>query len=177
MTNAVTSTADRALALLGQGVAPAQVAAALGVTESYISQLVSDEQFAARVAELRYESLQKHNARDNAYDAMEDKLLERMEDLLPLMHRPMEILKAIQVINAAKRRGQSAPENITNKQTILQLVLPTQIINSFGKINPQGQVVEVGQQSLLTIQSGNMDALLKEKRNENDSQQRAAIAP
>lgn len=176
MTNAMTSTADRALTLLGQGIAPAQVAAALGVTESYISQLVSDEQFAARVAELRYESLQKHNARDNAYDAMEDKLLERMEDLLPLMHRPMEILKAIQVINAAKRRGQSAPENITNKQTVIPLILPVQIINSF-KVNPQGQVVEVGKQPLLTIQSGNMDALLKEKRDENDSQQRAAIAP
>lgn len=175
MANVTTATAERALTLLGQGVEATKVAAALGVTDSYISQLISDENFAARVAELRYESLQKHNARDNRYDTLEDTLLKRMEDCIPLMHKPMEILKAIAVINAAKRRGQSSPDSMVNKQTVIQLVMPTQIVNTF-KVNPHGQVVEVGNQSLLTIQSGSMDNLLKEKRNENESPERVAIA-
>jgi len=175
MSNATTTTSDRALALLGAGVAPAQVAASLGVTDSYISQLVSDEHFAARVAELRFESLQKHNARDNKYDDMEDKLLERMEDCLPLMHRPMEILKAIQVINMAKRRGQSTPESLTNKQTVIQLNIPVQILNTF-RANPQGQVTEIGNQSLLTIQSGSLESLVKEKRNGGELQQGIAAS-
>lgn len=164
-----TSTEDRALALLGSGIAPETVAASLGVSASRISQLLSDENFAARVAELRYESLAKHNQRDTSYDSLEDELIEKMRDCIPLMHRPMEILKAIAVINAAKRRGQSTPESIIEKQSIINLTIPVQIINKF-QTNMQGQVTEITTsdsktQNLLTIQSGSLDSLIKEKRN------------
>jgi hypothetical protein len=169
-TAAPTTTESRALALLGSGVAPETVAASLGVTASRISQLLSDENFAAQVATLRYENLQKHNARDASYDSLEDELLERMRDCLPLMHRPMEILKAIQVINAAKRRGQSTPESIIEKQSIIQLNIPSVIINKF-QTNVNGQVTTIstqaGEHSLLTIQSGSLDSLIKKKGNGN----------
>lgn len=161
------STEERALALLGSGIAPSVVAASLGVSESRISQLLSDENFAAQVASLRYESLQKHNKRDTHYDSLEDQLLEKMEDCIPLMHRPMEILKAISVINAAKRRGASTPEAIIEKQNIINLQIPVQIINKFSA-NIDGQVTKIisesTEQSLITIQSGSLDSLLKEKR-------------
>ncbi len=162
-----TLTEDRALTLLGQGIAPETVAASLGVSASRISQLLSDENFAAQVASLRYESLARHNERDNKYDQMEDDLLERMKDCLPLMHRPMEILKAISVINAAKRRGASTPDSIMNKQEVISLTIPIQIINKF-QTNMNGQVTTIEsentQHSLLTIQSGSLDSLLKAKK-------------
>lgn len=165
MTTAVpTSTETRALALLGQGIEPGIVANSLGVDPSRISQLLSDENFAAQVAELRFENLAKHSMRDNKYDNMEDKLLEMLEDCLPMMHRPMEILKAITVINAAKRRGSSTPESVINKQQVISLVVPVQIINKF-QANMQGQVIKAGEQELITIQSGSLDSLLQEKRN------------
>ncbi len=41
---------ERALEFLGQGLGPEVVASALGVTVSYISQLISDENFAASAA-------------------------------------------------------------------------------------------------------------------------------
>jgi len=157
---ATSLTAERALKLLGDGLPPHTVAASIGVTEAYISQLLSQEEFSAAVAERRYESLAAHNERDSKYDQMEDDLLKRMQDCIPLMHRPMELLKAIQVINMAKRRGQSTPESLIEKQSVVQLTIPIQIINQF-KVNAQGQVLTVGEQSLLTIQSGNMDALRK----------------
>ena len=164
---AVTTTEERALALLGTGVSPSVVAASLGVTESRISQLLSDDEFASKVATLRYESLQKHSIRDSSYDTLEDELIEKMKDCIPLMHRPMEILKAISVINAAKRRGASTPESITEKQQIIQLNIPVQIINKF-TTNLAGQVTTITtaetEQSLLTIQSGSLDSLIKEKR-------------
>lgn len=163
-----TTTEDRALALLGSGISPSVVAASLGVSESRISQLLSDEQFATQVATLRYEALQKHNARDSSYDSLEDKLLEKMEDCIPLMHRPMEILKAISVINAAKRRGSSTPESILEKKQTIQLQIPIQIINKFST-NMEGQVTSISTedtvQSLLTIQSGSLDSLVKERKN------------
>ena len=155
---AMNSTDERVLKLLGAGLPPETVAASIGITASRISQLLSDEEFASKVADLRYQALAKHNERDGGYDEMEDELLKRMKDLIPLMHRPMEILKAIQIINSAKRRGASTPEAITQKQTVIQLTIPVQILNQI-KTNAQGQVVSVGEKSLVTIQSGNLDAL------------------
>lgn len=154
-TNLDTSVQSRALTLLGQGISPNIVAATCGVSESRISQLVSQPEFAAQVAELRFSSLQKHNARDNAYDELEDTLIEKLRDLLPLMMRPMEVLRAIQTINAAKRRGQSAPESILQQNTVINLSMPTQIIQKF-QLNAQNMVVQAGDQTLLTLQSSSL---------------------
>lgn len=163
--NDLTKAEGRALVLLGQGVIPEQVAAASGLSASRISQLLSQEHFAARVAELRFEALAKHNDRDAAYDALEDELIERMKDCLPLMVRPHEILKAIQVINQAKRRGSSAPNSITEQSTVIQLILPTQVLTQFS-LNQANQVVSVEgavSQDLLTIQSGSLLNMTKKK--------------
>jgi len=175
---APTLTEDRAAALLGAGIPAETVAASLGVSPARISQLLSDDAFAARVAELRFASLQKHNARDASYDGIEDALLERLEKTLPLMHKPMEILKAIQVINGAKRRGTSTPDSIIEKQQVMHLTIPIQIVNKFAT-NLQGQVTSVSdgvkEQSLVTIQSGSLDSLLKEKGHEIKSNGAARI--
>lgn len=160
------STEARALELLGSGLGAEVVANACGVTVSRISQLLSEPEFAAQVSELRFNNLQKHNVRDSSYDALEDTLIERMRDLLPLMLRPMEILKAIAVINGAKRRGQSAPEVISASNTIVTLVMPKQIIQNF-TVNLNNQVIKAGSQELLTIQSGNMNKMLKDINNIN----------
>jgi hypothetical protein len=155
----LSSNEEKALNLLGQGVKPEQVAAALGVTSSYISQLVSQPEFAAQVFELRYKNLAKHNERDNAYDRIEDKLVKKLDDLIPLMMKPVEVLRAIQVINSAKRRGSSAPEQLTSQQTVVNLTMPIQVIQQFTR-NSSNQVIKAGDQELITIQSGNMDRLL-----------------
>ena len=161
-TPVVTVIEERALSLLGSGIAPVTVAASLGITPGRISQLLSDENFAARVAELRYNHLAKHNERDDRYDNVESTLIERLEEAIPMMHRPLELLRAIQVINGAKRRGASTPEAIVEKQAVVQLVVPIQILNKF-QTNQQGQVVTVGEQDLLTIQSGALDGLVRDR--------------
>jgi len=165
MTSTSTTTEDRALALLGSGVNAEAVATALGVSPSRISQLLSDENFAARVTELRFNNLQQHNKRDNAYDTLEDKLLSKLERALPLMMRPAEILKALQVVNGAKRRGQSAPEQITNQQTIVNIVLPSQVVNKF-TTNSNNQVIKAGHQDLVTMPSGSLLKKIEEEKNE-----------
>jgi len=167
---AATATEDRALSLLGSGVQAEQVAAALGVTPARISQLLSDETFANQVASLRYENLQKHNTRDSKYDAMEDTLLEKLEKSVGFMFKPETILKAIQIINNAKRRGQSTPDQVTNQQTIVNLVLPTQITQKF-TTNINNQVISAGEQTLNTMQSSNLLALAENKTpDENNSE-------
>jgi hypothetical protein len=141
--------------LLGSGINSDQVASALGVTPSRIAQLLAEESFAVKVAALRYESLQKHNKRDGAYDSLEDKLLDKLERSLPLLIKPESILKAIAIVNGAKRRGQSAPQQVTNTQNIVQLIMPQVIADKF-TTNLDNQVVKAGEQELLTMPSGNL---------------------
>ena len=162
------SVEEKAIALLGTGVSAEQTASALGVSASRISQLLSEEVFADKVTDLRYKSLQSHNTRDASYDSLEDKLLDKLEKALPLMMRPGEILKALQTVNAAKRRGQSAPQQVTASQTVISLVLPTQITQMFST-NTHNQVVSAGGQDLLTMQSSHLLSLTEDESKEEHS--------
>lgn len=151
-------TEERALQLLGAGYTPEVVANSCGVTVGRISQLLSEDEFKSAVAALRTENLLKHNQRDSSYDALEDKLLEQLKMSAPMLMRPMEIAKVLSVINAAKRRGSSTPESITNQQTVVNIMMPTQIVQKF-TTNISNQVISAGTQELLTIQSGALKAM------------------
>jgi hypothetical protein len=156
------STEERAIKLLGSGLGPEQVATAVGVTAARISQLLSDQNFAQAVASLRFEALQKHNEIDASYDELEAALINKLADVMPLMMRPGEILGAIRIINGAKRRGQSAPEQVVHQNTVVNLVMPTQIIQKFS-MNSNNQVTNVGSQTLETMQSSTLLASAKAK--------------
>lgn len=158
-----TATEERALKLLGSGVSPEQVASALGVTPARISQLLAEESFATQVADLKYKNLLQHSERDTKLDTLEDKLIGKIENLLPLIMRPLEAVKALQVVNGAKRRGAQGLSGATATQNIVQIAMPTQITQKF-VTNIQNQVIQAGDQQLLTIQSG---TLLKNIHSEN----------
>ena len=150
-----TVTEDKALTLLGSGVPQEAVASALGVTPGFISQLLSDESFAGKVTELKFELLSKHSARDRNYDELEDTLLARLKANASLLIRPTDIMKALQVVNGAKRRGTDTAENIVNQQNIVQLTLPSIVVHKF-TTNINNQVIKTGEQELRTIQSGDL---------------------
>ena len=72
-----------------------------------------------------------------------------------MMMRPMEILKGIQVINAARRRGAGAPEAIQQTNVVVTITMPVKIVQHF-TTNIHNQVIRAGTQELITIQSGQM---------------------
>jgi hypothetical protein len=154
---------QRALLLLGQGIDPGIVASAVGVSDSRISQLISDPYFASRVAELRYVELEKHSSRDAAYDSLEDDLLEKLKNCIPYMLKPMEILASIRVINQAKRRSIGQVQSVQSKAEVINLTMPIQIIQQY-RVNGNNQVIQAGQQELITIQSGSMKNLLAQSK-------------
>lgn len=155
----LTSNESRILDLLGQGLDPSVVAAAIGVSPAFISQLLSTPEFAAEVAEKRFKNLSKHSERDNRYDTLEDKLLDKLEDCLPMMYKPNEVLNAIVKINAAKRRGAGAPQHLQTQAPVIPLILPIQIIQQF-QLNGNGQVVKAGTQDLTTAQPAQLKNML-----------------
>lgn len=169
------STEERALSLLGAGISTEATASACGVSISRISQLLADESFAAQVAALRYEALQKHNQQDSELDSIESLLTTKFKESIPLMMRPMEILKGLQVINAAKRRGSEKLVEIDAKAQIVNITLPAVTINNFTKAslvtNVHNQVVSIAAEGsngestdLTTIQSSTL--LNQHKNNE-----------
>lgn len=153
-----TTTESQALELLGAGANPVQVASALGVSESLISQFLSQDSFAKQVAERRFTNLLKHNKRDSALDALEDALIKKLENIIPYMHKPQEIIHAFTRINQAKRRGSSAPEHTHTQNTVINLTLPVQILRQV-QVNAANQVIRAGNQELITVQSGRLPQL------------------
>jgi hypothetical protein len=162
---------DRILALLGNGVAPEATAAAVGCTPAYISQLLKEPDFAAKVAELRCANLTQATERDGKYDTLEDKLLAKLEDLIPFMIKPMEVVKALSAMNSAKRRGAGA-ESSSTVNNIVVLQLPQVIKNRF-QVNDKQEVVEVDGRTLLTIDGSK---LLKELKNATTNNRALASA-
>lgn len=172
------STEERALKLLGAGVPNAQVAAAVGVTESRISQLLSDERFAAQVKELRYKSLLNHSERDNKYDDLENLALDRLKSTLGMVFDPMKLARILQTLNAAKRRGEQVPTDLPNNIPVIPVSLPAILLQQFNtQVNLNNQVISVHQtadsdgaernHTLVTIQSSQLDSLREKVRGPN----------
>lgn len=158
------ATEVRILSLLGSGTPHNIVASATGVSESYISQLLSQEEFKNEVTALKYKSLSAHNERDASYDSLEDKLRLQLERNLPLLQRPMEILKALQVVNKLDRRGTSSTEPTTTQSATVELLIPNKVVQQF-TLNINNQVInvgtEAGSQTLETMQSSSLLANAK----------------
>lgn len=150
----------RALDLLVDGVPQTQVAAALGVTDSVISQYISREEFKTALIERKVSALLEHTTRDRKYDSLEDQLLDKLKETLPMLYKPMEITRVLTLINAAKRRGSTSEERITERKAVINLTLPVQIVQQF-QVNSNNQVIKAGNQDLITVQSGRMTELIK----------------
>lgn len=161
-------TKERALELLGSGIASSLVAQSCGVSESYISQLLAEEDFLKAVVERKFQHLQKHNARDAAYDSMEDEILGKLKSQLGMIFDPMKLAKILQMLNAAKRRGAASSEAVTQQATIVTLIMPTKIVERFSVVKDiDNRIIEAGDQKLVTMQSGTlMDRLRSKTQND-----------
>lgn len=165
---------QKILEMLGNGYTQELVATSLGVSPSLVSQYLSDEEFASAVIARRYERLNKHTARDDRLDGMEDELIKKLEDMLGMVYKPMEVARLLQLVNGLKRRGAGSDPTaatIINNQ-VVNLQLPPAIVQHFtADIN--NQVVEViestqpaeqQRHSLITMSAGNLQQLAKARR-------------
>lgn len=143
-------TRERALALLGVGQPPGVVASALGVDHSRIAQLLAEPEFAKEVAERRFANLQDAAFRDKKWDAIEDLLLEKLKDVLEYIVKPQELLRALAVVNNAKRRGMIDPTTGGTFAPTVKLVLPGVTKAKF-QVDATGVIISVGERSMTTM--------------------------
>lgn len=162
--------------LLGQGIESSRVAAAVGCDPSYISQLLSDHSFAAKVQEYKLTFLAESTARDRRYDKLEDKMLDIIErdvDNNPVAFKSTsEKIRNLVLLNGMKRRGTNADVNPTSVHNMyVQLNLSGSMLQKFIKEvrNADNQVVKVGDRDLISMQSSNLNNLIGEH---NDPEER-----
>lgn len=148
--------------MLGNNVPATAVAMAVGCEASYVSQLMSDEQFAQEVRILRMAKLTEATNRDDKLGKMEDALLDKIEDAIPLMFKPSELLGAYKILNSAQRRGASAIGDAEITKPVVPLTLPTVIVQQF-VLNGNQQVVEVGGRPMITANSHALLDQVKER--------------
>jgi transcriptional regulator with XRE-family HTH domain len=153
---------DKALQLLGDNIGLTQVAAALGITPSAISQLISDdEEFAAAVQARKLAKLELGNNLDAKYDALESKLLDKLERTVAFEMNPVRVSAILSRVNAAKRRNSSTAPTDLVPQDITTISMPTVIVNNM-QVNVQGQVVSVDEKEIITANKTQLARLLLE---------------
>lgn len=136
--------------LLGTGLTPEVVANAVGCEPSYVSQLLSDEVFASEVANLRSAALVANTRRDDIMGQIEEDLLLKLKETIPLIYKPRDVLHAVAVVNNMKRRGASAPGQVHVHQTVVELQLPVAARAKFVK-TIKGEVIEADGQTLVSM--------------------------
>lgn len=141
---------DRIKELLGSGLGPTAVATAIGCEPSAITNLMMDEEFRLEIMSLRSERLTKVNARDDKLGGIEDDLIEKIANSMDMLYKPRDLLAAFRVINSAQRRGVPAHETTVVNNTVVNLTLPKEVVKSF-TMTPQGEIVEVEGQTLVTM--------------------------
>lgn len=138
--------------LLGTGLSAEVVASAVGVSPSYISQLLGQEDFRDSVTNLRIEALSENTERDKQINHLEDCLLTDLQDKIEsgMIYKPKDLLQAFAVINRATRRGAQINPNTAPAAKISVLMLPPVLIKQF-VLNAKSEVVEIEGQSMTTM--------------------------
>ena len=79
---------EQIIALAESGIAHSLIAKRTGVSESYISQVLSEDSIRAKTIQAQLAVLDERTARDAKYDAIEDALLEKTSEIVPNLYKP-----------------------------------------------------------------------------------------
>lgn len=158
---------DQAKKLLSRGLPQSVVANAIGCTESYISQLMADESFAAEVNAARIASIEKDAGRDDVLNEIEDALALKLSKSLAFIIKPQDITRTLQVVNQLKRRDAGINANLQQQSQIVNVNLPAIIMQNFIR-NQQGEITEVDGRSMATLSPAALTNMLSSQKGNNN---------
>ena len=150
------SVKSQVCALASAGVKQEVIASRLNISAAYVSQLLHEEELRAKVTKAQLEVLDSRTQRDAQYDAIEDILLEKTKKIANTLYKPQDILRALQAINKAERRGASSQQlaEITRAQesSVITLELPERVKSRVVKSETK-EIVSVDGKALITKDS------------------------
>lgn len=182
---------DQILHYLSNNIKPAQVATIVGCTPAYISQLLADEDFRAKLtAKLADQPVDAIEQKlDVKYESMEHAILARMEASLmdaelPALTKALHTVALVQDLkHKRKTPTPMQPGNVTNIQ-LVTLSLPEQVRLAAPVVdmNSQNEILSIDNKPLAPMNSEGVKGLfakLREKKelsNESRTTTPATIA-
>lgn len=149
---------DHAILLLSQGISPAQVAAAVGVSDSYISQLRADPDVVQQISEKQAAATLTDISFDETLQTAEALALERIEKHLPFANMG-QALAAFRILNTARRRSDPAPQAAQTATITVNLMLPANSVPRY-IANQANEIIEVEGKTMLTATPASLDKLI-----------------
>ena len=166
---------------LATGLKPAQVASIIGCTPGYISQLEKDEKFNQLLLEekdsLPAEAASEEALLENKYTALEYKILNKIEDSLP-MAEFRDSLAALKIVGErqeakAKRKILARLPQHPNGPNIqiAVLTMPSHAIPTY-QVNERNQIISIGDRPMTPLSSEQVKSLFNRMKN-GDTDERA----
>lgn len=143
---------DKAAEMLAAGIQGSVVASTLGCDPSYISQLLGRSDFKEKVSALKVARASAGMALDKIYDDTELIAAKQLERMIPLIMKPQELLRAVEVLNKLKRRTAVDAVASNPGTRIVNVILPPVVMTHF-QVSANNEVVQVGDNSMLTLPS------------------------
>jgi hypothetical protein len=155
----VNTNKEQIIALLSQGISAAQVAAAVGVSESYISQLRSDPEISELIVTSGTAKLEAAALFDSSLERAELMALEKIEKNLPFANMG-QAMAAFRILNSARKRSDAfaTPADQSTNITV-NLTLPASAAARY-VVNTSNEIVEVEGQTMITATAKSLDNLL-----------------
>lgn len=148
--------------LLSQGATPSQTALALGISESYVSQLCAQEDFQLEVAQRKLALSEQDLAYDEKLDRVEGKFLDRLDEKAGFANL-QQSMQAFKILNGARRRrdvGVQHQQNLTGTVVVLQL--PTTMVPRY-VLNKQSEIVDVEGTTMVSASPQGVEEMMRER--------------
>lgn len=149
---------EHAINLLAQGIPTSQVAAAVGVSDSYISQLKADEEVQRQIAERQAAHSIADSNFDDTLERAEAMALEKIEKNLPFANMG-QALAAFRILNGARRRKDELIQKDTAVSVTVNLTLPANNIPRY-ITNQANEIIEVEGKTMLSASAKTLDQIL-----------------
>lgn len=149
---------EHAINLLAQGIPTSQVAAAVGVSDSYISQLKADEEVQRQIAERQAAHSIADSNFDDTLERAEAMALEKIEKNLPFANMG-QALAAFRILNSARRRKDEFVQKDTAVSVTVNLTLPANNIPKY-ITNQANEIIEVEGKTMISASAKTLDQIL-----------------
>lgn len=157
------SAKDQVVSMLAQGISPVQVATTIGVSESYISQLMGDEDFRAALESHRVARTKEDLEFDSQLERTEKTYLDKIEDKAKFANL-QQSMQAFKILNGARRRKDGAiVGSHTQVGVVVNIQLPQSAIPQY-VVNGKNEIVEVDGKTLVSATPRRLDEILAARR-------------
>jgi len=155
------NTKEHAIRLLAQGIPTSQVAAACGVSDSYVSQLKADPDAQSQIAEQQAAASIADMEFDSDLEDAEALALDKIKKNLPFANMGQAIA-AFRILNTARRRSDPVMQSDAQVSVTVNLTLPQSAIPKY-VTNNQNEIIEVEGQTMLSATAKTLDQILADR--------------